>query len=67
MPPGVLNIREDSFEIPFVIRFSHEGNTIAKVAKATYKLLQSSYTEIYTPRFITTFFKNKNLKINTVI
>ena len=61
--PGGLNIREDSFDIiPFVIRFSHQGKTIAKLAKATYKLLQSAYPDIYTPRFITAFSKNKNLK-----
>ena len=30
--------------------------------KATYKLLQSAYPDIYTPRFITAFSKNKNLK-----
>ena len=47
--PGGLNIREDSFDIiPFVIRFSHQGKTIAKLAKATYKLLQSVYPDIYT-------------------
>lgn len=61
--PGGLNVREDSFDIiPFVIRFSHQGRTIAKLAKATYKLLQTAYPEIYTPRFITAFSKNKNLK-----
>ena len=61
--PGGLNIREDSFDIiPFVIRFSHQGKTIAKLAKATYKLLQTMYPDIYTPRFITAFSKNKNLK-----
>ena len=60
--PGGLNITEDSFDIiPFVIRFSHQGKTIAKLAKATYKLLQSVYPDIYTPRFITAFSKNKNL------
>ena len=48
--------------MPFVIRFSHQGKTIAKLAKATYKLLQSAYPDIYTPRFITAFSKNKNLK-----
>ena len=61
--PGGLNIREDSFDIiPFVIRVSHQGKTIAKLAKATYKLLQSAYPHIYTPRFITAFSKNKDLK-----
>ena len=61
--PEGLNIREDSFGIiPFVIRFSHQGKTIAKLAKATYKLLQSAYPEMYTPRFITAFSKNKNIK-----
>ena len=61
--PGGLNIREDSFDIiPFVIRFCHQGKTIANLAKATYKLLQSAYPAIYTPRFITAFSKNKNLK-----
>ena len=49
--PGGLNIREDSFDIiSFVIRFSHQGKIIAKLAKATYKLLQSAFS------------KNKNLK-----
>ena len=58
--PGGLS--KDSFDIvPFVIRFSHQGKTIAKLAKATYKLLQSAYPDIYTPRFITAFSKNKNL------
>ena len=47
---------------PFVIRFSHQGKTIAELAKATCKLLQSAYPDIYTPRFITGFSKNKNLK-----
>ena len=38
--PGGLNIREDSFDIiPFVIRFCHQGKTIAKLAKATYKVV----------------------------
>ena len=46
------------------IRFSHQGKTIAKLAKATYKLLQSAYPDIYTPRFITAFSKNNNLKDN---
>ena len=44
------------------IRFSHQDKTIAKLAKATYKLLQSAYPDIYTPRFITDFSKNNNLK-----
>ena len=48
--------------IPFVILFSHQGKTIAKLAKATYKLLQSAYPDIDTPRFNTAFSKNKNLK-----
>ena len=61
--PGGLNIREDSFEIiPFVICFSHQGRTIVKLAKATYKLLKSAYPEMYTPRFITAFSKKKNHK-----
>ena len=42
-----------------MIRFSHIGKTIAK---PTYKLLQSAYPDIYTPRFTTAFSKNKNLK-----
>ena len=61
--PGGLSIREDSFDIvPFVIRFSHQGKTIAELAKATCKLHQSAYPDMYTPRFITAFSKNKNLK-----
>ena len=63
MKPGGLNIRKDFFDIiPFVILFSHQGRTIAKLAKAIYKLLHSAYPGIYTPRFITAFSKNKNLK-----
>ena len=63
MQPGVLNIRADIFDIiPFVIRFSHQRRTITKLAKTTNKLLQSTYPEMYTPRVITPFTKNKNLK-----
>ena len=66
--PGGLSIREDSFDIvPFVIRFSHQGKTIAELAKATCKLHQSAYPDIYTPRFITAFSKNKNLNLKDML
>ena len=60
--PGSLNIREDSFDIiPFVIRFPTKERQLLNWTKATYKLLQSAYPEIYSPLFITAFSKNKNL------
>jgi hypothetical protein len=50
---GGLSIREDSFDIvPFVIRFSHQGKTIAELAKAaSIRLSRHLHASVYNRLF----------------
>ena len=45
-----------------MICFFQQGRSIANLAKATYEVLHTAYPTIYTPKFKTAFFRNKNLK-----
>ena len=53
-----LNIRDSTFVIPF----SGQASTVARLARNTYKQLQLEFLRIFTPRFITAYSRNKNLK-----
>ena len=60
---NALNIRDSTSNIiPFVIPFSGQASTVARLARATYKQLQLVFPRMFSPRFITIYSRNKNLK-----